>query len=155
MSGRTVAAAILLAVGSTQMIGYVLGSKALRGLGAALCMSPCPKVFADVDGLETFASRFTIAYETTEAGAPVRHEMTITPELYSKLSGPYNRRNVYGAALSYAPRLPEPLWRAVFDRAFRPGDSLREELGLPADATRIEVVIETQTRGRHDRWVLR
>jgi len=44
------------------MAGYVSGSITLRGIGAATAASPLPKVFSDVDGLETFASAFTLHY---------------------------------------------------------------------------------------------
>jgi hypothetical protein len=113
-------------------------------------MAPFPKVFSDVDGLETFASEFTLHWRDGRGA----HAMPITPELYSRLRGAYNRRNVYGAALSYAPRLPEPLWRAVFTYAFAPAGPLRREFGLPPDAHDIAVEIRTRTRGRADHWRL-
>lgn len=140
----------LTAVGCFQMIGYVAESRALRGIGAALAMAPFPKVFSDVQGLETFASDFTLHWRDN-AGA---HALAITPEMYSRLGGAYNRRNVYGAALSYGPRLPEPLWQAVFCYAFGPGGPLRAEFGLPAEARDIAVEIRTKTKARHDRWML-
>jgi len=148
---RNIAAALLLVIGSFQMIGYITGWKTLKGLGAASGMAPYTKVFCDVDGLETFASSFTIEIETA-SGETIRREMT--PELYGQLIGPYNRRNVYGAALSYAPRLPEKLWTTVFRFGLCEGGPLRTELGLPPDATRIKVVIQTKTDGRNDSWTL-
>jgi hypothetical protein len=133
------------------VVGYLTNSRALRGLGAATAAAPFPKVFSDVDGLETIASEFILHWKDA-AGAG--HELPITAELYSRLAGAYNRRNVYGAALSYAPRLPEALWGAVFCYAFGPGGPLRREFELPADARDFSVEIRTRTRGRHDRWVL-
>ncbi len=148
---RNAAALVLLVLGSLHMIGYVTGSRALRGLGAASAMSPAPKVFSDVDGLETFASEFTLGYRGTD-GAPL--SLRITPELYGRLGGPYNRRNVYGAALSYAPRLPVPLWTAVYcyGMAPAPGGPLRHELGIPDGARDVTISIRTRTRGRTDQW---
>ena len=146
---QNAAALLLLALGSLQMVGYLTGSRALRGVGAASAMSPLPKVFSDVDGLETFASEFTLRYRLAD-GAPAA--LRITPEVYSRLGGPYNRRNVYGAALSYAPRLPEPLWTAVYCYGLAPDGPLRRELGIPADADRFSISIRTLTRGRHDQW---
>jgi len=133
------------------MLGYLTGSKVLRGIGAASVISPLPKVFSDVDGLETFASKFTMEIET-KSGQKVEKE--ITPELYVKLGGPYNRRNVYGAALSYAPRLPEPLWQSVYCYGMREGGPLRHEFNLPEDTVRVRVVIQTKTKGRSDSWIL-
>jgi hypothetical protein len=138
-------------IGCVQMAGYVSGSVALRGIGAATAASPLPKVFSDVDGLETFASEFTLRYR--DASGQVT-EALITPELYGRVGGPYNRRNVYGAALSYAPRLPAPLWKAVYCYGLAPEGPLRTELGLTSDATELSVTIRTRTRGRYDVWTL-
>jgi hypothetical protein len=146
-------AALFIAILScSQMAGYLFGSRTLRGVGAASCMAPFPKVFSDVDGLEPFASEFVV-HGTDRLDRPVA--IRITPEVYSRLKGCYNRRNVYGAALSYAPRLPEPLWSAVFCYGLRPGGPLRFELGLPSDLRGISVEIRTKTNGRHDVWTLR
>lgn len=151
MGWRNWASLALCLVGSAQIAGHFLGSKPLKGLGAATALSPYPKVFSDAEGLETFASQFTLQIMTA-SGQEIQEP--ITPELYRRLAGPYNRRNVYGAALSYAPRLPEPLWRAVFCYGLRPGGPLRTELGLPGDAVRISVLIRTKTRGRSGSWLL-
>jgi hypothetical protein len=142
----------LTVLGCLPVAGFLLHSRALRGLGAATAAAPFPKVFSDVDGLETFASEFMLRWTD---GKGAGHELPITAELYSRLEGAYNRRNVYGAALSYGPRLPEPLWTAVFRYGFAPDGPLRREFGMGRDARDISVEIRTRTRGRHDRWVLR
>lgn len=144
-------AMVLTLVGCAQMLGYLLDSRALRGLGAASMIAPFPKVFSDVDGLETFASEFTLRWRDAAGQA---HAMLITPELYTRLGGAYNRRNVYGAALSYGPRLPESLWQAVFCYGFAADGPLRREFGLGAGAHDISVEIRTRTKGRDDRWIL-
>ena len=146
---RNCAALALLALGSIQMVGHLTGSRVLRGLGAASAMAPLPKVFSDVDELETFASEFTLSYRLADGS---RRSLRVTPEVYGRLGGPYNRRNVYGAALSYAPRLPEPLWTAVYCYGMAPAGPLRRELGIPADAGDLSISIRTLTRGRHDQW---
>lgn len=146
------AALLITALGCTQMVGYLTGSVALRGIGLASVAAPLPKVFSDVDGLETFASEFTL--RGVDANGE-RFVIAITPDLYARLEGCYNRRNVYGAALSYAPRMPEPLWSAVFCFGLQPGGPLRREFGLPEGAHELSVEIRTKTRGRTDTWVLR
>ena len=133
------------------MVGDLTGLTALKGIGAATAASPFPKVFSDVRGLETFASEFILHYEMTDG---IDRKLPITPELYRRLAGPYNRRNVYGAALSYAPRLPEVIWSSVYCYGLRPGGPLRREFGLPENIVKIQVLIATRTRGRDDTWVL-
>ena len=53
-------AIIIFGFGLSQMVGYLLKVPALRGLGGASTIAPFPKVFSDVDGIETFASSFAI-----------------------------------------------------------------------------------------------
>lgn len=144
-------ALIITAFGCAQMVGYLMESRALRGIGAASCIAPMPKVFSDVNGLETFASAFELIWREADGRSQL---LPLTPELYGQLGGPYNRRNVYGAALSYAPRMPEPLWTAVFCYAFKADGLLRREFGVPSDATELAVIIRTKTKGRTDSWKL-
>lgn len=146
-----IAALLITALGCTQMLGYALNSRVLRGVGAASCAAPFPKVFSDVEGLETFASDFVLHGIDGEGGT---FALPITPELYARLEGCYNRRNVYGAALSYAPRMPEPLWAAVFCHGLGPDGPLRREFGLPEGAHNLTVEIRTKTAGRNDVWLL-
>ena len=147
---RNYGALTLGLIACMQMLGYATGNRVVRGIGAATVIAPLPKVFSDVEGLETFASEFTLRYRDARGTAS---EMRITPQLYGQLAGPYNRRNVYGAALSYAPRLPRPLWESVYCHGLRPGGPLRSELGLP-DVRELVVEIRTMTRGRRDAWTL-
>jgi len=146
-----IAALAVTAIGCLQMAGFLADSRAMRGVGAASMVAPFPKVFSDVDGLETFASEFAI---TGRDGAGVPFRIPLTAERYSQLEGSYNRRNVYGAALAYAPRMPESLWQAVFCFGLGPDGPLRRELGLPEGATNLAVEIRTRTSGRSDTWTL-
>jgi hypothetical protein len=107
------AGVFLLALGLMQMAGDILHVPALKGIGAATEASPAPKVFSSVRGLETFSTIFMIQW-TDHSG--VVHSVQMTPEMYSQLRGPYNRRNVYGAVLAYGPILQsDPRTRPTFD----------------------------------------
>lgn len=97
-------AIFLLALGLLQMSGDLLRVPVLRGIGTATVASPAPKVFSSVQGLETFSSEFYVEW-VDRAG--VAHSLKLTPEVYARIKGPYNRRNVFGAALAYAPILQE------------------------------------------------
>jgi hypothetical protein len=142
-----------LALGSLQMAGYFAGSNTLKGLGAVSTLAPFPKVFSDVDGVETFAADFSLLYDTPDGAA---HRLSITPEVYARFQGPYNRRNVYGAALSYGPtpRFPPELFNAVFRYGLVDPGPLAREIGVPENASGLRVHIRTRTRGRNDEWVL-
>lgn len=148
VSWRDLAAGCVLLLGCSQMLGDLCGLRALKAIGAASTMAPCPKVFCDLNGLEGFASDFTLQLRT-KSGLRV---VPITPEMYSRLKGPYNRRNAYGAVFSFAPKLPPSLWRPVYDYGWRRGGPLRRELGLPNDVENVALLIRTRTRGRRDEW---
>lgn len=139
-----IAAVVLLLLGSFQMAGDLLGIRALRGIGAASAMSPYPKVFgsAPVWGepgteLETFSATFELHYEHEGQS----YILPITPAVYERVRGPYNRRNVYGAALAYGPCLPPELKQSILDYALAEPGTLRAELGLPAQATGLRVLV--------------
>ena len=100
------ASVFLLAIGLLQMTGDLLRIPQLKGLAAATAASPAPKVFSSVQGLETFSVRFLHRVQRSDGTAD---SIKLTPEMYSRIHGPYNRRNVFGAALSYAPVLSEIL----------------------------------------------
>ena len=144
------ASIVILCLGSLQFVGYLLKIPSLRGIGSAIGFAPYTKVFSDVDGFETFAASFEIRYRIpTETGDELV-SLQVDPAFYQQLSGPYNRRNVYGAALSYAPRLPEDLWTAVFCYGFN--GPLRNEFQIPENASDFEIIIRSNTKGRHDVW---
>lgn len=139
----------ILAVGCLQMAGFVLENRILRGLGAASGASPLPKVFSAVNDYETFAADFTILYEL----AGKSNEIAVTPAFYQRLKGPYNRRNVYGAALAYAPVLPEKIWKTVFSYGLQNGGAFFSELGLPEKAARVRVRVRAKTEGSDAQWI--
>jgi len=95
---------LLLVVGLLQIVGALIGSPRLQGLGAATMIAPAPKVFSAVKGFETFSTRFFIGW--TDDDGQVR-EVELDRALNAKFRGPYNRRNVFGAALAYGPVLAD------------------------------------------------
>ena len=148
-------ASILFIVGCTQMTGYTTGSKMLRGIGAASVISPSPKVFcvAEIqDGqgamLETFSSQFSLVYTVNGA----RNVLPFDPKTGHLLRGPYNRRNVYGAALSYAPCLPRGLVNEILHFGLRPQGDLRRELGIPVEAVDLKLIIRAETDSETNAW---
>jgi hypothetical protein len=126
------ASVFLLAIGLLQMAGDLLHMPQVRAVAAATGASPAPKVFSSVKGLETFSSDFYIEW-TDQSG--VARVAQLTPELYSRIQGPYNRRNIFGAALAYAPvlsgdRRTEPMYNAVVRYALCGPAPLLHEIGI-------------------------
>jgi hypothetical protein len=145
---RTIAIVALALVGFAQMAGDIAHSSALRAVAAATAVSPAPKVFSAVEGLETFSTRFFIEWNDA-TGA--EHSVEITPERYAHLRGPYNRRNVYGAVLAYGPVLESDphmlrLFNAISSYALCSKAPLLRELGIPPDAEIESLRIRLQVR---------
>ena len=124
MKKQTLAISIILTIGTFQIVGHALHLPLLKGLGTMSGISPYPKVFCEAKGYEPFAATFTLIGEDAEG---LTHKIPLTAERYAQLSGPYKRRNVYGAALAYAPRLPEELREHLFANL----EPLFTELNLP------------------------
>ena len=136
----------LVILGLTQMVADLAKLPAVRGLAAATLASPAPNVFSAVRGLETYSTRFFLEWND-RAGGP--HNVEITRTVVERLRGPYNRRNVFGAALAYGPVLAAtPQTRPLLDAILRSGlcgnRPLMRELGLDAgdDASRVRVRFE-------------
>ena len=132
-------AALLAVVGLLQMAGDLIGSRALAGFGAATMIAPAPKVFSSVRGLETYSTRFFL--EWTDAGTGGGRKMELTSEVCARIRGPYNRRNVYGAALAYGPVLvgsdaTRPMLRAVLEYGLLGDAPLLRELGIDPGGVR-------------------
>lgn len=129
---KSPAALFLVALAMAQMSGDVLGWAPLTGLAAATTASPAPKVFSAVQGLETYSSRFSLEWRDRNGDERV---LDLTPDVYSRMRGPYNRRNAYGAVLAYGPILSSnPMTKPLFESVARYalcGDApLLRELGL-------------------------
>lgn len=138
MKIRNTLAVLILLIGLTQMLGYLSGWKILRGIGLASGIAPFPKVFCEANGYEPFAASFRLLGETPDGAA---WSLDLTSERYSKLSGPYNRRNVHGAAIAFAPRLPAELRDSLLAIDLAPGSPLRQELQIPSHIKNLRVQI--------------
>ena len=128
----------ILLLGLTRMAGYLMDNRALQGLGAASGLAPFPKVFCDSDGYEAFTATCVLSGQKPDG---TREEIPLTPERYARLQGPYQRRNAYGAALIFAPRMPENLRLSLLQQQMAPGSPLWQELGLPDNWTAAQLTI--------------
>ncbi len=123
----------LVGLGSLQMLGDLTGWGVLKAVALATHASPAPKVFTAQEGFETFSSTFYLDWIEADGETA---SLQLTPTSYRDIRGPYNRRNAYGAAISYGPVLNQnPLTRPMFESAvkftFCTDRSLLQELPLP------------------------
>ncbi len=125
----------LSVVGTMQLTGDLLNWPLLKALGAATGSSPAPKVFTSQNGFETYACKFYISWSDHNGH---HRTLELTPSIYKGVKGPYNRRNSYGAIISYAPVLyANPKTKAMFLSTLRYSFSgkttVLEELGIHAN----------------------
>ncbi len=143
MKWRAVA---LLGVGLLAMVGDLAGLDELYALGMASHASPAPRVFTERAGLEGFSAGFLLEWDE-EDGA---HSLELTPAVYARMEGPYNRRNVYGAALAGGPFLSGheqlgALHAAVVEYAFCETDVLAELGANASSKDGIRLVVSPRT----------
>ena len=139
----------VLVIGSCQMVGYLTDIRLLRGIGLASGVAPFPKVFCEADGYEAFAADFELQGIRPNGSLWTR---PLDPNLYARIDGPYNRRNVYGATLAFAPRLPDDLRASLITHALSPDSDLRRELDIPANLTDLKVIITPRSGEPHGPW---
>lgn len=130
------AAVFLLVLGSLTMVGDLTGLDALQGFGSATTASPAPKVFSAVKGYETYSTRFHLEWSDVQGR---EHSVELTPQLYARLAGPYNRRNVFGAAVAYGPVLStdertQDMFLAAARHALTGDAPLLREIGVDPEA---------------------
>lgn len=144
--------ALLLVLGLAQMAGDLLGLDAVKGIAAATAASPAPKVFSSAQGLETYSTRFFIEWSDTKGE---RQSIELTPELCARMQGPYNRRNVFGAALAYGPVLERnpktrDMFRSVVTYALTGDRPLLRELGIDPASVAGSVQVRYEPVGTSD-----
>ena len=83
---------VLLIVGLLQPTGYILKSPTISGIAFASASSPLPLVFTTYNQIETFSTDFALQGELSNGTIIAKN---IDKELYEKIDGPYNRRNVF------------------------------------------------------------
>jgi len=123
---------LLFALALGQMAADVAGWTGVRAVFSATCAAPAPKVFSAVRGLETYSTRFRVEWREHDG---THGSLAIDPAAGALLDGPYNRRNVYGAALAYGPVLAadvrtRPMLEGVLRRALCGERALLREMGI-------------------------
>lgn len=137
---------LVILIGSLSMLGSVLSVDAVKGIGIMTTASPMPLVFSKFKGVENFSSDFfmDIRFKDGETTS-----FMITPEMYSRSTGPYNRRNPYGAVLAYGPMLTKPnemnLRDQVMEYSACGKGTFMREIGIEKPIEHINVTVKSKT----------
>jgi hypothetical protein len=147
--GRVLALSVLAILGTSNALGSSVelvlprAGKAIAAIGRASLASPAPKVFCKTGGIEPFAREHTIELRYADgatASYPVEQSRAI------RLRGPYALRNVYGAAIVFAPLLPARTITAVVSRGLCDGMAFDAPLGDRRHGPPRSVVVKSSPR---------
>lgn len=104
MKRRNVLAGFVVALGCSQMIGYLTGAKTVSACGAGTCFAPMAEVFSSVETdtpgerFEPFAAEYSVRGREGEGETGAVFERRVTPELLERIEGPHARRANYANA---------------------------------------------------------
>jgi len=139
---------ILVAVGLANSVAELTRAVWLARFARASVASPLPRAFSQSGSLAGFARDITL--EITKADATVERR-TESTEFFADLPGPYERRVIYGSALSFAPASPLPVFNSILEYGFCHSGPLAAKLGLREPLQRIVVVGRSRTTGAERR----
>lgn len=146
---------LLFLLGALNMLGVIFHSQTMKGIATISTASPLPFVFSAYQGIETFSTK--LAMEVTfKNGTEIR--IDLDHKLYSKMKGPYNRKNVIGAVFSHGPFFQDPkliqIRDQILDWGFCKGH-LVEEFGIHDQVQKAIIDIRSKTKGNeNEQWFL-
>jgi sterol desaturase/sphingolipid hydroxylase (fatty acid hydroxylase superfamily) len=147
---KAVTGFVMIGIGLMQTIGYITKSDLLKGIGFMSAASPLPLVFTSVKGIETFALCYQLEI-ITDTGDTVSFDLNRS--VYARLKGPYNRRNVYGAAFAYAPLMPQAQREAILKYGFfNNANGFAKEFGITRPVEKVNLTIKSKTYNDKRQW---
>lgn len=152
---------ILLITGCISTFGLTINSHTVKYIGFISGSSPLPLVFSAYNGVETFSTEISL-HGRFKDGEELN--LTMTRELYAKLKGPYNRRNMYGVMFSHGPFFTDPQLVQMRDEVLKhsmcaiPGRKsghLIKEFGYDQELSHAIIKIQSKTQGWSDKiWFI-
>ncbi|MBC8009005.1 MAG: hypothetical protein H7067_02785 [Burkholderiales bacterium] len=146
MKRRNLLAGFVVALGCSQMIGYLTGAKTVSACGAGTCFAPMAEVFSALETatpgerFEPFAAEFSVR-GTDGAGA--EFERRVTPESLARIEGPHARRANYANAFVARVSGEVDEAEAAWCLGFGADGPLRDALELPGGAHTLVMQVAT------------
>ena len=142
----------LIAVGCLSSVGFIFGMPTVRAVGTISVVSPLPLVFSTYYRQETFSTYFTLDIYTTN---DTRIIIPMTRDVYEKIDGPYNKRNVYGVVFSHGPFFRSPELIQLRHQILHYGFCQKNlDIG-EIDIKNMTVIIQSRTLGKeHMQWTM-
>lgn len=137
---------LLLLLGSMNMIGYIFDSNNMKNIAYISTSSPLPFVFTSYNDVETFSLHHELNLEYKNG---TNSAILLDHKLYSKLKGPYNRRNVIGAAFSHGAFFTDKRMLEIRDQIFYWGfceGQLLDEFGIDKGLNKVTINIKSKNK---------
>ena len=144
---------LILVIGLISITGFVFFSPTIQTIGTVTASSPLPFVFSAYNGTETFAFDYvkTVVNNNTEIDLKY---------IYQNIDGPYNRRNVFGVALSYGVLFRQSnlieMRNSVLQWAIckKKIISANHLVTIPDKIMRVDFTIKSKTKFQDKTWLL-
>ena len=91
---------VLVIWGAVNSVAYISHYDGVKAIGFASGSSPLPLVFSAYNGHETYSTGFNIIVNYQD-NTTFSSDMNV--DMYNRMKGAYNRRNIYGAIFSHGP----------------------------------------------------
>jgi len=152
---KAIIISLLFLLGSLNMIGLVFQSPQIKAIAFVSCSSPLPFVFSAYEKIETFSTSLEVN-ATFKNGTNGR--LMIDHKLYSKLRGPYNRKNVIGAIFSHGPFFKDPNMIKIRDQILNWGfckGYLLNEFEINDPLEKMTINVKSKTIGNENKkWAI-
>lgn len=139
---------IILSIGCISIIGYVSFSPTIQGIGFITTSSPLPLVFSAYNDVETFSLKYSVIKINNDIEIDLH-------DAYSRIKGPYNLRNVYGAMFSYGPLFTNDNLIKLRQDILHWGICKQKIMTLPSKIMNASVEIKSGTKSfENNKWYL-
>jgi hypothetical protein len=125
-------------------MAHLMGAPRLAVFARSTAASPLPLAFSQPGSLAGFAKELTIELTGPDGNVERRTESS---ELFAGLPGPYERRIIYGTALTFGPLSPRPLLTAILRFGFCDAGPLAERMGVSYAVHSVALVAESRSTG--------
>lgn len=143
----------LFVLGCLNIIGVIFNSPSIKGFATMTTASPLPFVFTSYNGIETFSTTFNLDI-TFRNGS--KSEILMDHKLYSKMQGPYQKRNMVGAVFSHGPFFKDPRMLEIRNQVLHWSfcqEHLTKEFGINDMIEKAIINVKSKTKGNEDkRW---
>jgi len=135
-------------VGLIRIFGYFTGIEPIKQAGTFTAASPLPLVFAEGPGRE-FAPEYTVDFFSKDGQYLT---LPITSEVFSRLSGPLDRRGAYATAVAFTKFFSDEIWNSIVGYGVCKNGPLARAFNLEEEIAVAIFNLSVKRAGKEDSW---